>query len=48
MDEAIKLAVIGYPVGQSLSPVIHTHWIEQHDLAGEYKATKIKHRKANR
>ena len=41
MDEPVKLAVIGYPVGQSLSPVIHSYWIEQHDLAGEYKAIEI-------
>ena len=32
-----KLAgVIGWPVRQSVSPVLHAHWLRQHDLTGAY------------
>lgn len=34
----IKAAVIGFPVGHSLSPAIHNHWIAQYGLQGKYEA----------
>jgi shikimate dehydrogenase len=32
----MKAGVIGHPVGHSLSPMIHTYWLEWHRLAGTY------------
>ena len=40
-DKFIKAAVIGFPVGHSLSPVIHNHWIGQYGLRGQYDAHAI-------
>lgn len=37
----LKAAVIGYPVEQSLSPLIHTHWLQKYKIDGEYKALTI-------
>jgi len=37
----IKAAVIGHPVGHSLSPAIHNHWIAQYGLQGQYDAHEI-------
>lgn len=37
-----KAAVIGYPIAQSLSPFIHTHWMGQVGMAGEYTAVEVK------
>ena len=28
--------VMGWPVGHSRSPIIHNHWIAEHDLSGSY------------
>lgn len=28
--------VMGWPVGHSLSPVLHGHWLDRYDLAGHY------------
>lgn len=36
-----KAAVIGYPIAQSLSPFIHTHWMEQVGLEGSYQAIEV-------
>lgn len=36
-----KLAVIGHPVAQSLSPLIHNHWIAEHGFAAQYEAIDI-------
>ncbi len=36
-----KAAVIGYPVAQSLSPLIHNHWIARYGLAARYEALAI-------
>jgi len=36
-DQPYKLAgVMGWPVAHSRSPVIHNHWIEEHQLRGAY------------
>ena len=33
--------VIGDPVGQSKSPLIHFHWLKQLGLAGAYRRTEV-------
>lgn len=37
-----KAAVIGYPISQSLSPVIHNHWFEACGMNGSYEAIEVK------
>jgi len=37
----IKACVIGHPVGHSLSPLLHNHWIKQHGFPAEYSAVDI-------
>lgn len=37
----IKTALIGHPVNHSKSPLIHTHWMAQHDITGTYEAIDI-------
>ena len=32
----IRAAVIGWPVGQSRSPLIHGHWLRQFAIDGDY------------
>ena len=34
-------AVIGWPVGQSVSPVLHAHWLKEHGIKGAYVALPI-------
>jgi shikimate dehydrogenase len=34
-------AVIGWPVRQSVSPVLHSHWLKQHGIKGAYVALPI-------
>lgn len=41
MSDFKKLAVIGYPIKQSLSPLIHNGWIKEHGLSGEYTAIEV-------
>ena len=36
-----KLAVIGHPVAQSLSPLIHNHWIAEYGYDAQYEAVDI-------
>lgn len=36
-----KLAVIGHPIKHSLSPKIHHHWMDQHQIDGCYEAIDI-------
>jgi len=37
-----KLAgVIGWPVRQSVSPVLHSHWLKEHGIKGAYVALPI-------
>ncbi len=38
----MKAAVIGYPIHHSKSPLIHRHWLEQHNIKGSYEAIEIK------
>lgn len=33
--------VIGWPIGHSRSPMIHTHWIEKHGIDGTYTAKEV-------
>lgn len=37
----IYAEVIGDPIAQSKSPLIHEHWLQQMGLAGDYKATQV-------
>ena len=36
-----KLAVLGYPIKHSKSPLIHNHWIETYGLQGKYEAIAL-------
>lgn len=40
-NSAIKLAVIGYPVTYSLSPLLHNHWIAERGILAQYEMLKI-------
>ena len=43
MSAAAKLAaVIGWPVAQSLSPRLHTHWLRKHAIHGAYVALPVR------
>lgn len=33
--------VVGYPIKHSRSPLIHGHWLAQHDLAGSYEKVAV-------
>lgn len=37
----IRAAVIGFPITQSLSPLIHQYWFRQHGIEGSYEAIEI-------
>ena len=37
-------ALLGHPVAQSLSPLLHNKWIEEHDCDGVYVALDIQER----
>jgi len=37
----LKAAVIGMPIKQSLSPVMHMHWFERAGLSGDYCAIEV-------
>ena len=41
MDEVLKTGVIGHPIGQTLSPLIHNHWIKQYGFSALYQAIEI-------
>jgi shikimate dehydrogenase len=36
MSTPLKLGIIGYPLGHTLSPVMHHYWLQQVDLPGHY------------
>lgn len=36
-----KAAVIGYPIAQSLSPMMHKHWMQQTGIEGDYCAREV-------
>jgi len=36
-----KTALIGCPVAQSLSPMMHQHWMQQAGIEGEYKSIEV-------
>lgn len=40
-DTYKKLAVLGYPIKQSKSPLIHNYWIEKYGLQGKYEAIEV-------
>ncbi|WP_319533365.1 shikimate dehydrogenase [uncultured Cohaesibacter sp.] len=39
--ETPKAFVIGWPISHSKSPTIHSHWLEQHNLAGSYEKIAV-------
>ena len=41
MSAFLKTGLIGFPVGHSLSPAIHNHWIAQYELRGKYEAHAV-------
>ncbi len=41
MKENIKAGLIGHPIGHSLSPLIHNHWMERYGLSGLYQSVDI-------
>jgi shikimate dehydrogenase len=41
MNKSIKICVIGYPLGHTLSPVIHNHWFEKLHIDGRYEARPV-------
>ena len=41
MSNTKHYAVIGHPIGQSLSPKIHTYWAAQHDIDLTYEAIAV-------
>ena len=40
-QKKLKAAVIGMPIKQSLSPVMHAHWFEKAGLNGDYCAVEV-------
>ena len=43
MSEAVKLAgVIGWPIHQSLSPILHAHWLKRYGIKGAYVPLAIR------
>lgn len=36
-----KTGLLGYPVAQSKSPLIHDYWMKQHGIDGTYEAMKV-------
>ena len=38
----IKTGVIGHPISHSKSPLIHSYWLDSHELSGSYEAIDIK------
>ncbi|MBP5858164.1 shikimate dehydrogenase [Marivibrio halodurans] len=36
-----RAGVVGYPIGHSLSPVLHRHWLARYGIAGRYDPVEI-------
>lgn len=42
MTKSVKnAAVIGWPIKQSLSPLIHTHWFEKYSVDADYRKIEV-------
>ncbi len=41
MGSVKKVAVIGWPVEQSLSPALHGYWLKQYNINGSYEAKAV-------
>lgn len=37
-----KAALLGHPVGQSLSPMLHHYWLKQYGIEGSYEAVDVR------
>lgn len=40
-SSAVMTGLIGQPVAQSLSPVMHHYWMQEHQIAGQYTAREV-------
>ena len=40
-NQVPKAFVIGWPIEQSKSPIIHTHWLKEHGLDGSYEKIAV-------
>jgi len=41
MTSAPRAFVVGWPIAQSRSPLIHGHWLKRHGLSGSYEALAV-------
>ena len=41
-DRFLLAGVMGWPVHQSRSPMLHNYWFKQHNLAGTYVPLAVK------
>ena len=37
-----KFAIIGNPIGHSLSPILHNYWFKKYKINAEYSLLEIK------
>lgn len=42
MIKKVKAGVVGWPISHSLSPRLHSFWLQRHSLDGEYLAYEVK------
>lgn len=40
-ENPLKSAVLGHPVGHSLSPMIHQYWLQKYNINGSYQAYDV-------
>ena len=41
-SESIKAGVIGWPIGHTLSPRLHSYWLNKYGINGQYQALGVK------
>ena len=39
--DMIKAGVVGWPIAQSKSPIIHGHWLDKYGISGSYERIAI-------
>ena len=42
MTKILKTGVVGWPISHSLSPRLHSFWLQKYDIGGEYQAYPVK------
>lgn len=40
-DSILRAGVVGWPIGRSLSPMLHTHWLKALEIAGDYEGYAV-------